>query len=197
VEKPSVSTRTHRRLLAVALSVVAITLAACGSSTETTPSPSAVTESVAASVAPPSASSSDPSTAPSAAASAAGGEGEQTSVFDLEVGDCFSASGQQVEFVGVVDCERSHVYEVFAVFDHEAGDADSYPGDQEIQDYADAACQPEFETFVGTDYESSRWYITSVTPSEQTWADGDREIVCTLNLEDRSEVTGTAEGAGD
>jgi hypothetical protein len=125
-------------------------------------------------------------------------QGEETSVFDLEVGDCFSATGDQVETVDVVDCEQAHIYEVFAVFDHEAGDDEPYPGDDALLEYADSECQPHFEEYVAADYETSIYWITSVTPSADTWGDGDREIVCTLKLgEEGEETTGSAEGSGE
>ena len=122
--------------------------------------------------------------------------GEETSVFDLEEGDCFGAAGDQVETVNVVPCDDAHIYEVFSLFDYEP-DGDAYPGREEVRAYADEQCEADFVDFVGIDYQSSRWYITSVTPSEETWAEGDREIVCTLNLEDSSEVTGSAEDSGE
>ena len=127
--------------------------------------------------------------------------GEETSVFDLEVGDCFSAESDQLDTVLVVDCAQPHEYEVFHVFDHPAGADEPYPGDDTLLDFADTECQPPFEDFVGHDYQTSIWYITSVTPSEETWADGDREIVCTLNQQDDNaepiSVTGSAEGAAE
>jgi len=142
-------------------------------------------------------------TAPSASAVGQGGGddvagGEATSVFDLEIGDCFSTTGDTVETVTVVDCAEPHVYEVFAVFDHEAADEEPYPGDDAVLDYADAACRPYFEDYVGADYETSIYWITSVTPSDETWRDGDREIVCTLKLGQEGEMTtGSAEGSGE
>lgn len=145
-----------------------------------------------------------PTATPTAEASAAtesvsaeptDGNGEETSVFDLAIGDCFSASGESVGSVTVVGCDRTHIYEVFAVLDHEGGDDADYPGDDSMLEYADAACQPPFEEYVGTDYNDSRYWITSVTPSQETWDEGDREIVCTLKVgEDGSETTGSAEG---
>jgi len=181
-----------RRLQAAELIVVVIALAGCQSASDD------VTPSVADRTVAPSAS-----TQPSAEASASSAAGDpvETSVFDLEAGDCFSAEGDSVESVMVVDCEQSHTYEAFFVFDHEAGPDEEYPGDDAMVDYADDACQPPFEEFVGTDYESSIWYITSVTPSAETWAEGDREIICTLDQQDEDgeaiEVTGTAEGAAE
>lgn len=125
----------------------------------------------------------------------------ETSVFDLEVGHCFSTDTDEILAVGVVDCAETHHYEVFALLDHPAGDADAFPGDQPLLEYADTMCQPPFEEFVGHDYQTSIWYISALRPSEETWAEGDREIVCALNQRDEAgdplAVTGSAEGAAE
>lgn len=173
------------------LGLTLVVLAACGSSVDASPSGSS----------PPAGSASpDASIAPSAGASP-DDDGEAKSVFDLEVGDCFSADDDELETVAVVPCDEEHEYEVFSVFDHEAGGDAAYPGDEELVSYADAACQPAFEEFVGTDYESSIWFITSVTPSAETWETGDREIVCTVNQEDEDgepiAVTSSAQNSGE
>ena len=199
-----VKTRFDRSVLAAALSALAIVGVACQSGDDSTPVPAAsAAASVAASASAdvlPTASTSASAGADAGASASPGGspgaEGEETSVFDLEEGDCFGAAGEQVESVNVVDCEEPHIYEVYALVDYETED-DAYPGQEAVRSYADEQCEAQFEGFVGIDYESSRWYITSVTPSEETWADGDREIVCALNLEDNSEVTGSAEDSGE
>jgi len=69
----------------------------------------------------------------------------RTGSIKCPLGDCFSASGEQVETVTVVDCEQAHIHEVFAAFDHEVGADQPYPGDDELLKYADTACQPRFE----------------------------------------------------
>ena len=48
------------------------------------------------------------------------------------------------------------------------------------------------------DYQTSIYWITSVTPSADTWDEGDdREIVCALKLgEAGDETTGSAQGTG-
>jgi hypothetical protein len=186
----------HRSILAL----VVLVLVACQSTSDestATPTPSMF---VAA------------TTAPTAEAAASpdddddddddGGDddlGEETSVFELETGDCFSADADVVETVTVVDCDDAHTYEVFGVFDHEADDDDPYPGDDVILEYADTRCQPLFEDYVAADYQTSIYWITSVTPSAETWDDGDdREIVCALKLgEEGEETTGSAEGTGE
>jgi hypothetical protein len=182
----------HRSILAL----VVLVLAACQSTSED----STVTPI-------PSVSAADRTTASATEAAASpddddDGEddiGEETSVFELETGDCFSADADVVETVTVVDCEDAHTYEVFGVFDHEADGDEPYPGDEAILEYADTQCQPLFEDYVAADYQTSIYWITSVTPSAETWDDGDdREIVCALKLgEQGEETTGSAEGTGE
>ena len=191
-----VTTRSYRSFASAALLIATVVLAGCQPATED-PTPTD---------APSSAASTEPSASASEAAATASAEpgsdeGEETSVFDLEAGYCFSTESDQLETVLVVDCEQPHEYEVFALFDHPAGDAEAYPGDDVLLEYADTECRPPFEEYVDRDYETSIWYITSLTPSEQTWADGDREITCLLNQQDEDEepiaVTGSAEGAAE
>ena len=182
------------RYLGLPLMVAVIVIAGCAGNDDATPS------APDAAVTPSSSASTEPSVEASPSPTDAAG-GEVTSVFNLEVGDCFMADGDEIESVLVVDCELPHFYEAFFRFDHEAGPGEAFPGDQEILEYADTACRPPFEEFVDTDYESSIWYITSVTPSAETWAAGDREIICTLDQQDADrqaiEVTGSAEGAAE
>lgn len=175
-------------MFVIGLVVVTLVLAACQSGTVDLESPT-----------PPATTGESASASPSGDGDGDDGGGEETSVFDLERGDCFSATGDQVETVTVVDCGQPHLYEVFGVFDHEAGDDDPYPGDDEILKYADDECQPLFEAFVGSDYQSSIYWITSVTPSDETWNEADdREIVCALKLgETATETTGSAEGTAE
>ena len=138
-----------------------------------------------------------PASSAEASASAATGDGEETSVFDLAVGDCFTEVGEATESVVVIDCADAHRYEVFALVDHPGGSDDEYPGDDEIGEFGDQACRAPFSEYVGHDYETSAYWITTLTPSSETWPQGDREIVCTLRLgEQGDETTGSAEGSG-
>jgi Septum formation len=179
--------------LAVVAAVIIFGLNMLGGDSDPSPSPIETT-SEAASPSASAAAESEPAASPTAAPS-----GEETSVFDLEVGDCFSVEADQFDTVLVVDCEQPHEYEAFFVFDHTAGPDEPYPGDDPLFEFADTECQPPFEEYVGHDYQTSIWYITSITPSEETWADGDREIVCTLNQQDENgepiTVTGSAAGS--
>ena len=126
-----------------------------------------------------------------------GGDGQEgeTSVFDLEVGTCFNVADDDAssfETVPAVPCDEAHEYEVFALVEHEAGADEEYPGDDEIDEFAFEECEGEFEGYVGSDYAESIYYINYLTPSEDTWEEGDREVVCVLYDPEDDELTGSA-----
>jgi hypothetical protein len=189
-----VKIRFDRAALRIGVLSGLVILAGCQSSTDPTP-----TSTPSASPSATNAASASPSVSASAEATASAGvEGEETSVFELAVGDCFGETGDDPESVLVVDCAAAHVYETFALIDHPAGGSDAYPGSDDILAYADDACRDPFVDYVGHDYETSVYWIATLNPSEETWAIGDREIVCTLTLgEDREVTTGSAAGSGE
>ncbi len=182
--------RAHRSLVQACLLLAVVAVTGCDAATED-PTPSMEPSSQASAAPSPVASESPTMSA----------EPAETSVLDLEAGDCFSVESDEIATVTVVGCDAPHEYEVFAVLDHEAGTDAPHPGDAELVAYADAACQPSFEDFVGHDYQTSIWYITSLRPTETTWAEGDREIVCTLNQLDATQepiaVMRSAQGSNE
>ena len=118
-------------------------------------------------------------------------------VFDLELGDCFDdgdlgEGATEVDNVPIVDCEEPHDNEVFATFDMTEAD---YPGDAATQEIAFEGCVDRFDAFVGLAYEDSALGVTYLYPTQQTWDDGDREIVCAVYRLDGVQVTGTLEGS--
>ena len=123
------------------------------------------------------------------------GEGD---VFSLEVGDCMDDYGDATDIstVPIIDCDEEHDAEVYATKDIKG---DSYPGASEVSDAADEICIDEFEDFVGIDYDASLLNYWVLTPSEDTWAVGDREVVCTISKYDENgdivKVTGSLEGS--
>jgi hypothetical protein len=56
-------------------------------------------------------------------------------------------------------------------------------------------CVAEFEAYVGLSYVESELNVFPITPTEGSWATGDREIVCALYNLDLSKLTGSMEGA--
>jgi hypothetical protein len=115
------------------------------------------------------------------------------SVFDLSVGDCFDdpAAGGEISSVDAVDCAEPHDNEVYALYDY---DGDSYPGVDAMGAAADEGCEARFEDYVGIAYLDSELFYTHLTPTQESWDDGDREIVCVL-YEPNTKLEGSMEGA--
>jgi hypothetical protein len=103
--------------------------------------------------------------------------GGTVDVNDLRSGDCFNTDEEEIKEVDGVPCDEPHAYQVFAVVTH---DATAFPTDDEMGEVFRTKCVPPFEEFVGTDYDTSELYGQMITPSEDTWADGDREFICVL-----------------
>lgn len=117
-------------------------------------------------------------------------------VFELAVGDCFDdSSGTDTELsdVPVVDCAEPHDNEVFFTFDMADGD---FPGDDAILAEAESRCLPAFEDYVGLDYASSQLDIFPITPTEGSWSNGDREVICALYDLDLAKLEGSMQGSG-
>jgi len=119
-----------------------------------------------------------------------------SSVFDLEVGTCFNDEGetgteQQVSSVPTVDCDEPHDNEVFAVVDLPDGE---FPTDVAAQ--AQEICDGEvFTEYLGIPMLESEYSALTIYPTSETWADGDREVVCALYRDDLQRMTGLQRGA--
>jgi Septum formation len=113
-----------------------------------------------------------------------------------ELGDCLqreSVAGAEVETVPTVDCSEEHDAQVVAVFDARDG---GYPTDEEWEQLLVDGCLAGFEEFVGVPYEESQLELQDLTPVEEGWADGDREVICIAFLADGSVTTESFEGSG-
>jgi hypothetical protein len=117
-----------------------------------------------------------------------------TSVLDLEVGQCISSSvdGEQVSNVPVVDCAEPHSGEIYALPQLPDGE---FPGDEGVTTSAQTLCaDPEFQNFVGVPVTETALSVEFLLPSAETWADGDREIVCIVR-DGTADTTGSLRGA--
>jgi putative regulator of septum formation len=125
-------------------------------------------------------------------------DAESVSVFDLEESQCLvdvaQVQQQAVEEVDVVGCDSGHSAEVFSVFDLEGGGEAEFPGTAEIEEQATSECGSAFEDYVGTSVDDSELEATFLAPSEETWGQGDREVVCIAFSEDV--LTESIEGSG-
>lgn len=123
-------------------------------------------------------------------ASACGGN-----VFDLEVGQCFQNPDDfaEVSNVNTVDCDEPHHNEVYHLFDLVDGD---YPGAAEAESAAIDGCIAAFDSYVGAALADSQLDVRYLYPSEETWGDGDREVVCSLYDLQGDQLTGSMRGSG-
>ncbi len=98
----------------------------------------------------------------------------------LQVGDCYllGEAESQIDTVDGVPCTTAHDFEVFAVFDLPDGD---FPGNEGVSDAAGEQCLEAFESYVGLAYSQSVFEGATIAPTEQTWGNGDREVICSLS----------------
>ena len=114
---------------------------------------------------------------------------------ELQVGDCYNnkSHSTQVNYVEVVDCSIPHLFEVYNNYQIPRS---TFPDKSTMESEQRTACYDDvFETYVGVPYERSRLGVTTLTPSEKSWAEGDRTITCALVAENSSRSTGSLGGA--
>ncbi len=114
----------------------------------------------------------------------------------LAVGDCIDMStvGSMIDTVPTVDCTTPHDGEVFALFTLEP-DAD-FPDDlpMDAEEQVTTLCSGAFADYVGAAYEDSSIYISYITPTDATWAQGDDQLQCLLLVDEP--VTTSIAGSG-
>jgi hypothetical protein len=123
------------------------------------------------------------------------GEGN-IDAFHMRVGDCFDNSSsfeEEVSNLPGVPCSQPHDYETFAVFDVAI---DSYPSEESMLELAHDSCLERFDPFVGIDYDSSILEIITMYPTDESWQQDDREIVCALYDMNDEKLVGSTQGSG-
>jgi hypothetical protein len=113
----------------------------------------------------------------------------------LQAGECFDfrkEASQEINDVNVVSCAESHHYEAFWIGAMPAGD---WPTDAAATAFFDQTCIPAFDTYVGLDYDSSRWYAYWLAPAESAWAEGERTFLCYIGNATDTAMTGAAQGS--
>jgi len=118
--------------------------------------------------------------------------GDDVAADDLEVGQCveLDVDDTEISSLPLVDCDEPHQAEVYLVEDIEGGD--EIPDTDSLIARGQELCAGDaFEAYVGTSYEQSELEFYTVYPSEDTWEDGDREIVCLAIRPDGGDLTAT------
>ena len=102
--------------------------------------------------------------------------GDNTSAFDVEVGQCVqNAESEKISDLQVTDCAKPHQAEIFYTVELSA--KQRIP-EEDLSDYARDTCIDAFEGYVGRSYEESELDTTELYPSEESWATGERTIAC-------------------
>jgi hypothetical protein len=169
--------RKYWRLLAV-VAVVALLGAACGGddepiTTDTTEGDSDSTAAVTSTTVP-----SEPTPA-------------------LAEGDCFDnpevpapVGSLDLSTLEVVDCEEPHDNEIYLV--EEYAESETFPGDADMETIAIETCDGGFEDFVGVAFADSRYFASFLSPNAETWANGDRAVICVIFVPEE-QLVGSAE----
>jgi Septum formation len=121
-------------------------------------------------------------------------ESGEVGVFDLEVGDCLAdfQDATQMSRVEAAPCSEPHSDEIYASGSlPESGD---FPGAEAVESAAQDICLRHYQPFVGLPYEDSVLDIGYLTPTEDSWSDGDRAVLCTI-FDPLQEVVGSLRGA--
>ena len=113
---------------------------------------------------------------------------------DLKVGICFDIpTATSIQTVEQHPCNETHNAEVIFVGDH---DGDTYPISLSLDRYIEDNCLPAFETYIGTDIESSADLdIGYFYPDRDAWDSGDRTITCYVAKTDESPMTESLKGS--
>ena len=115
----------------------------------------------------------------------------------LKVGDCVSyqsatdANGNNVQQTVVTGCAQPHDGEVFLSFTMPGA---TFPGYFTIGDAQQDECGSAFTDYVGVSWEQSKYTFDFDGPTEQTWASGDHQIVCTIKDPSGGKLTGSVKG---
>lgn len=128
--------------------------------------------------------------------------GEDTRRYtDVTVGTCFNTSVPSdgstatVSTIKAIDCATPHDAEVFVKTDS-AFSAGGYPGEESVKQTAILTCGKQFESYTGSDFETTKLDIGAFFPLQSTWNRNDRTIVCFVYRIDGAKVTGSLKGSG-
>ncbi len=100
--------------------------------------------------------------------------GSGTYIDELVVGECFDEAGSEDE-VDRMPCDEPHQGELYAVV---TLPPQTWPGDKEIGDQSEAACDKAFEPYVGISVDDSELEPVIWYPELSTWSSGDRNVYC-------------------
>jgi hypothetical protein len=100
-----------------------------------------------------------------------------SSLYDLEVGDCFSGLGRNQDLgVRIVDCARRHQAEVYGALDL---DVRRFPGADVLRRQAATQCAQRFADYTGEPAgPGTEVAFAEIVPTLDSWSSGDRRALC-------------------
>jgi Septum formation len=102
------------------------------------------------------------------------------------VGSCLDENGEPV------DCASPHDSELYALVDLPDG---PWPGQKEVDAASEQPCLDQFAGYVGVSYDDSALDFGYVTPDEESWGAGDRQVWCIVG-DPAGPLTGSVRGSG-
>lgn len=110
----------------------------------------------------------------------------QADVFSLQVGDCLNYAAQSEETsefssLPTVPCAEQHDTEIYAettLTEEQYQEALTTPAEGADPTFADQFCYDAFAPFVGTSYEESALDYTFLSPTAESWEQGDDVLQC-------------------
>lgn len=129
--------------------------------------------------------------------------GEVVNLHELAPGTCFNSyawvsNDRLVEIDTRVPCEGPHQYEIYLRTAHPARPGAPWPGDREMEAYAQAECYAAFADFVGIIFELSTLELGYLTPSRTNFEHDRavfRDIHCFVHRSDSTDLVGTTAGS--
>ena len=118
----------------------------------------------------------------------------RTQSTELAVGQCLLVPlNSQVNSVATTECTEAHTGEVYSVTTLKN---DTMPSRDEMDELVHNTCYETFEAYVGTAPDETTLDYTAMSPTKQTWAKGDREIVCIAVRTDDEQLTASVRDSG-
>ena len=116
-----------------------------------------------------------------------------TDAFSIKVGDCVGKlDGDSAEKLPLTPCDKAHFWEAYASSTLEGTD---FPGSSQINELSDKACSAAYKGFVGIAMDDSKYEVTYLSPTKESWTQAqDREVVCLVG-NSSGNITGSLKGS--
>jgi hypothetical protein len=115
-----------------------------------------------------------------------------TDTFSIKVGDCVGKlDGDSAQELPLTPCDQAHFWEAYASSTLEGTD---FPGTSQINELSDKACSAAYKGFVGIAMDDSKYEVTYLSPTKESWTQAtDREVVCLVGSSSGN-LTGSLKG---